>query len=98
MNNDLRITATINIRDGKNSRTLTVTTPTELATHAVTALVMAYGPQVAKSILDDRLERAKPTEPHDKIVKHVARQYSDQMICSCGLAWDMNDPCPPEGH
>lgn len=26
-----------------------------------------------------------------------ARQYSDQMICTpCGLAWDMNDPEPPE--
>ncbi len=26
-----------------------------------------------------------------------ARQYSDQMICApCGLAWDMNDPEPPE--
>lgn len=28
-----------------------------------------------------------------------ARQYSDQMICApCGLAWDMNDPEPPECH
>ncbi len=25
-----------------------------------------------------------------------ARQYSDQMACECGLAWDMNDPDPPE--
>lgn len=26
-----------------------------------------------------------------------ARQYSDQMICGrCALAWDMNDPDPPE--
>lgn len=26
-----------------------------------------------------------------------ARQYSDQMQCGrCGLAWDMNDPDPPE--
>ncbi len=26
-----------------------------------------------------------------------ARQYSDQMICAtCGLAWDMNDPDPPQ--
>lgn len=25
-----------------------------------------------------------------------ARQYSDQMACACGLAWDMNDPAPPE--
>lgn len=25
-----------------------------------------------------------------------ARQHSDQMACSCGLAWDMNDPEPPE--
>lgn len=26
-----------------------------------------------------------------------ARQYSDQMVCKpCGLAWDMNDPHPPE--
>lgn len=26
-----------------------------------------------------------------------ARQYSDQMQCGrCGLAWDMNDPEPPE--
>lgn len=24
-----------------------------------------------------------------------ARQYSDQMLCRCGLAWDMNDPEPP---
>lgn len=24
-----------------------------------------------------------------------ARQYSDQMQCSCGLAWDVNDPEPP---
>jgi len=24
-----------------------------------------------------------------------ARQYSDQMQCSCGLAWDVNDPDPP---
>lgn len=28
-----------------------------------------------------------------------ARQYSDQMLCAaCGLAWDMNDPEPPECH
>jgi len=25
-----------------------------------------------------------------------ARQYSDQMLCECGLAWDVNDPDPPE--
>lgn len=25
-----------------------------------------------------------------------ARQYSDQMQCVCGLAWDVNDPDPPE--
>lgn len=25
-----------------------------------------------------------------------ARQHSDQMSCACGLAWDMNDPDPPE--
>lgn len=25
-----------------------------------------------------------------------ARQYSDQMLCACGLAWDVNDPEPPE--
>lgn len=25
-----------------------------------------------------------------------ARQYSDQMLCECGLAWDVNDPEPPE--
>lgn len=26
-----------------------------------------------------------------------ARQYSDQMQCgACGLAWDVNDPEPPE--
>lgn len=24
-----------------------------------------------------------------------ARQYSDQMMCQCGLAWDVNDPEPP---
>lgn len=24
-----------------------------------------------------------------------ARQFSDQMVCQCGLAWDMNDPDPP---
>lgn len=24
-----------------------------------------------------------------------ARQYSDQMLCSCGLAWDTNDEDPP---
>lgn len=24
-------------------------------------------------------------------------QYSDQVVClSCGAAWDMNDPFPPE--
>lgn len=26
----------------------------------------------------------------------MARQYSDQMQCQCGLAWDVNDPEPPE--
>lgn len=25
-----------------------------------------------------------------------ARQYSDQMSCVCGLAWDKGDPYPPE--
>lgn len=25
-----------------------------------------------------------------------ARQFNDQMVCRCGLAWDMNDPDPPE--
>lgn len=26
-----------------------------------------------------------------------AKQYSDQMQCAaCGLAWDVNDPEPPE--
>lgn len=24
-----------------------------------------------------------------------ARQHSDQMLCECGLGWDMNDPDPP---
>jgi len=24
-----------------------------------------------------------------------ARQHSDQMLCECGLGWDMNDPEPP---
>lgn len=24
-----------------------------------------------------------------------ARQYSDQMQCPCGLAWDAGDPDPP---
>lgn len=24
-----------------------------------------------------------------------ARQYNDQMLCRCGLAWDVNDPEPP---
>lgn len=29
--------------------------------------------------------------------KHCrAYQASDQMTCSCGLAWDVNDPEPPE--
>ncbi len=28
--------------------------------------------------------------------KCKARQYSDQMLCVCGLAWDVNDPEPPE--
>lgn len=29
--------------------------------------------------------------------KHCrARQHSDQMLCDCGLGWDMNDPEPPE--
>ncbi|WP_158589809.1 hypothetical protein [Gemmobacter lutimaris] len=27
----------------------------------------------------------------------VARQYSDQMVCAkCNLAWDVNDPEPPQ--
>lgn len=25
-----------------------------------------------------------------------ARQHSDQMLCECGLGWDINDPDPPE--
>ena len=25
-----------------------------------------------------------------------ARQFNDQMQCACGLAWDVNDPEPPE--
>lgn len=25
-----------------------------------------------------------------------ARQHSDQMLCECGLGWDMNDPDPPQ--
>lgn len=25
-----------------------------------------------------------------------ARQHSDQMLCDCGLGWDVNDPDPPE--
>ncbi len=24
-----------------------------------------------------------------------ARQHSDQMLCECGLGWDVNDPDPP---
>lgn len=24
-----------------------------------------------------------------------ARQHGDQMLCPCGLAWDVNDPDPP---
>ena len=29
--------------------------------------------------------------------KHCrARQHSDQMLCDCGLGWDVNDPDPPE--
>lgn len=26
----------------------------------------------------------------------IARQHSDQMVCTCGNVWDMNDPTPPE--
>lgn len=29
---------------------------------------------------------------------HETTQYSDQMVCSCGARWDVNDPNPPEGH
>lgn len=30
------------------------------------------------------------------VVKCLARQHSDQMIChQCGLVWDVNDPEPP---
>jgi hypothetical protein len=37
--------------------------------------------------------QAKP----ETSTKHCqAKQYSDQMQCACGLAWDMNDPEPPE--
>lgn len=25
----------------------------------------------------------------------IAKQFSDQMVCSCGNVWDMNDSCPP---
>lgn len=25
-----------------------------------------------------------------------AKRYSDQMQCACGLAWDVNDPDPPQ--
>lgn len=25
-----------------------------------------------------------------------ARQHGDQMLCECGLAWDVNDPDPPD--
>lgn len=24
-----------------------------------------------------------------------AKQYNDQMLCECGLAWDVNDPDRP---
>lgn len=32
----------------------------------------------------------------DKPLRCKARQTSDQMTCVCGLAWDMNDPDPPD--
>ncbi|EPH1213580.1 hypothetical protein R2389_003534 [Pseudomonas aeruginosa] len=25
-----------------------------------------------------------------------ARQHSDQILCECGLGWDVNDPDPPQ--
>jgi hypothetical protein len=33
----------------------------------------------------------------DRMTSCKARQYSDQMLCgTCNLAWDVNDPEPPE--
>lgn len=37
------------------------------------------------------------TDTHETSTKHCqAKQCNDQMQCVCGLAWDMNDPEPPE--
>lgn len=33
----------------------------------------------------------RPESKHCK-----AGQHSDQMLCACGLAWDVNDPDPPQ--
>lgn len=36
-----------------------------------------------------------PPSPIPPKRKCLATQFSDSMVCPCGLGWDMNDPHPP---
>jgi len=41
--------------------------------------------------------QSTPREGRRMMSKCEAVQHSDQMVCdACALAWDMNDPAPPE--
>jgi len=103
MDYSFSVTATINVRtsgpNGRTSTTTTCKTPDQLAEEAAHILVQQWGTEGAKKRILTLLDRYKPKfQGYTKAMKHEVRQYSDQMLCSCGAAWDVNDPEPPEGH
>lgn len=93
----IRITATINVRAANTSRTFMVETPKELAQQTINALMLERGIHATRALLNS-LMQSYEMDSKPKKAQHVIRQYSDQMLCSCGVAWDVNDPFPPEGH
>ncbi|AEY69532.1 hypothetical protein AH2_00022 [Burkholderia phage vB_BceS_AH2] len=70
----------------------------DLANAAVHLLVQDVGTAEARKLLNKRLEDYQQDYLGYRVVEHKAVQHSDQMVCSCGASWDVNDPCPPEGH
>lgn len=47
--------------------------------------------------LSDGTDRfARPGASEGVVAVCSARRQGDQMMCRCGLAWDLNDPDPPQ--
>lgn len=67
--------------------------PTPLVAAMRAFVASRFGPTVPPPVLT--VERVPATDRR-RVARCEAYQASDQMLCKCGRAWDVNDPEPPE--